>query len=152
MADETTPAKKPATPDEYSIDPTALEMLEIAEEMHIETAFTRSRSITPCSTGAQGSCCKVCAMGPCRLIGKHDRGVCGATRSTVAARNFLRQVAVAFPRPVERLEPEVTAERRLDDIGVLLADARRQHARGPQDLLLDVDRRLPLRHGDTMTS
>ncbi len=77
----------------WSIDPTAAEMLKIAEEEHIETAFSRSREIKPCSTGATGGCCKLCAMGPCRLIGKHDRGVCGATRETVAARNFLRQVA-----------------------------------------------------------
>ncbi len=77
----------------WSIDPTAAEMLKIAEDEHIETAFSRSREIKPCSTGATGGCCKLCAMGPCRLIGKHDRGVCGATRETVAARNFLRQVA-----------------------------------------------------------
>jgi len=99
MADETTSSVTPPAPaektsfEDYSIDPTAAEMLEIAEEMHIETAFSRSREIKPCSTGAQGSCCKLCAMGPCRLIGKHERGVCGATRSTIAARNFVRQVA-----------------------------------------------------------
>ncbi len=78
---------------EYSIDPTAAEMLKIAEECEIETAFSRSRTIKPCSTGATGGCCKLCAMGPCRLIGKHERGVCGATRDTIAARNFVRQVA-----------------------------------------------------------
>ncbi len=32
-------------------------------------------------------------MGPCRLVAKTTRGVCGATRSTVAARNFARSVA-----------------------------------------------------------
>ena len=32
-------------------------------------------------------------MGPCRLVGKATRGVCGATRATVAARNFARAVA-----------------------------------------------------------
>ena len=32
-------------------------------------------------------------MGPCRLIGKTDRGVCGATVSTIVARNFARAVA-----------------------------------------------------------
>ena len=89
MSDET------ATTDfsTMSIDPTAAEMLKIAEDCEIETAFSRSRKITPCSTGATGGCCKLCAMGPCRLIGKHDRGVCGADRATVAARNFTRQVA-----------------------------------------------------------
>jgi carbon-monoxide dehydrogenase catalytic subunit len=32
-------------------------------------------------------------MGPCRLIGKTERGVCGATLDTVVARNFARAVA-----------------------------------------------------------
>ncbi len=91
MADQTAKTKTPF--EDYSIDPTAAEMLEIAEEMHIETAFSRSREMKPCPIGADGSCCKLCAMGPCRLVGKHERGVCGATRSTVAARNFVRQVA-----------------------------------------------------------
>lgn len=78
---------------EFSIDPTAIEMLQVAEELQISTVFSRSREIKPCSTGADGACCKLCAMGPCRLIGKNERGACGATRSTVAARNFVRQVA-----------------------------------------------------------
>jgi carbon-monoxide dehydrogenase catalytic subunit len=89
MSDETTTIPT----DEYSIDPTAAEMLKIAEDCEIDTAFFRSRAMKPCSTGATGGCCKLCAMGPCRLIGKHDRGVCGADRETVAARNLLRQVA-----------------------------------------------------------
>lgn len=76
-----------------SIDPSAIEMLEIAEREGISTVFERSRAIRPCSTGADGACCKLCAMGPCRLIGKNDKGVCGATKDTVAARNFVRQVA-----------------------------------------------------------
>lgn len=88
MPDETT-----TMTDEYSIDPTAVEMLKIAEDCEIDTAFQRSKTIKPCSTGATGGCCKLCAMGPCRLIGKYDRGVCGADRETVAARNFVRQVA-----------------------------------------------------------
>lgn len=92
MPDETTTAEKTAD-QEYSIDPTAGEMLEIAERLGIGTVFTRSREMKPCSTGKDGACCKLCAMGPCRLIGKHDKGLCGATRETVAARNFLRQVA-----------------------------------------------------------
>jgi len=32
-------------------------------------------------------------MGPCRLVGKAERGVCGATIDTVAAHNFARAVA-----------------------------------------------------------
>ncbi|MFA5844234.1 MAG: anaerobic carbon-monoxide dehydrogenase catalytic subunit [Coriobacteriia bacterium] len=89
MSDESTATES----DEYSIDPTTAQMLKIADDLGIETAFSRSRSIKPCSTGATGGCCKLCAMGPCRLIGKHERGVCGADRETIAARNFVRQVA-----------------------------------------------------------
>ncbi|OQY21606.1 MAG: carbon monoxide dehydrogenase, partial [Anaerolineaceae bacterium 4572_32.2] len=60
----------------------------------METAFERADSITPCPIGADGLCCKNCSMGPCRLVGKTDRGVCGATIATVAARNFARAVTV----------------------------------------------------------
>ena len=85
--------KRTFDPDAVSIDPTAAEMLKIAEDCEIETVFQRAENIKPCTTGATGGCCKLCAMGPCRLIGKYDRGVCGADRETVAARNFVRQVA-----------------------------------------------------------
>ncbi len=32
-------------------------------------------------------------MGPCRLTGKTEVGLCGATRATVAARNYARDLA-----------------------------------------------------------
>ncbi len=76
-----------------SIDPAALEMLEIAQEAGMETAFDRADKVKPCPIGADGACCKICFMGPCRLVGKVKTGVCGATLATVAARNFARQVA-----------------------------------------------------------
>ncbi|MCL6471534.1 MAG: anaerobic carbon-monoxide dehydrogenase catalytic subunit [Firmicutes bacterium] len=79
-----------------SIDPAALEMLARAEG--ISTMFSRADEMKPCNFGVEGSCCRVCAMGPCRLgttkDGKEKRGVCGATLATVTARNFARQVAV----------------------------------------------------------
>ncbi|MGQ9584698.1 MAG: anaerobic carbon-monoxide dehydrogenase catalytic subunit [Anaerolineae bacterium] len=76
-----------------SIDPAAIEMLAVAEEREISTAFSRADAAAPCPIGAGGACCKMCAMGPCRLVGKTKVGVCGATLSTVAARNFARMVA-----------------------------------------------------------
>ncbi len=76
-----------------TIDPAAAEMLQRAEEMGISTAFSRAEEMKPCPIGSTGACCKNCAMGPCRLVGKHDRGICGATRETIAARNFARMVA-----------------------------------------------------------
>ena len=63
----------------------------------METCFDRAENMKPCPIGAVGACCKVCHMGPCRLVGKNAeeeaRGVCGATLPTVAARNFLRMIA-----------------------------------------------------------
>jgi len=76
-----------------SIDPAACEMLEIADSCGISTAFSRVEEIKPCPIGVDGKCCKICAMGPCRITGKVTRGVCGATLGTIAARNFARMVA-----------------------------------------------------------
>jgi carbon-monoxide dehydrogenase catalytic subunit len=76
-----------------SIDPAAIEMLEVAKEMGLETAFERADRVKPCPIGEEGACCKICSMGPCRLVGKVTAGVCGATLATVTARNFARMVA-----------------------------------------------------------
>ncbi len=76
-----------------SIDPAACEMLEIADACGVSTVFSRVEEVRPCPIGLDGRCCKICAMGPCRITGKVTRGVCGATLGTIAARNFARQVA-----------------------------------------------------------
>jgi carbon-monoxide dehydrogenase catalytic subunit len=89
---------------EKSIDKATLEMLAKAAEEHISTAFDRADKMKPCPIGADGSCCKNCAMGPCRIPlakGKEETpeehakrvGVCGATAETIAARNFARMIA-----------------------------------------------------------
>ena len=87
-------AKKMRKPEEASRDEATVALLERALRLEAETSFTRADEIVPCPIGAEGLCCKNCAMGPCRLVGKTDRGVCGATRATVVARNFCRAVAV----------------------------------------------------------
>ncbi|MHB1416520.1 MAG: anaerobic carbon-monoxide dehydrogenase catalytic subunit [Chloroflexota bacterium] len=79
-----------------SIDPAALEMLEVTLAEGISTAFARADEIKPCPIGRGGACCRNCFMGPCRFTGKNaeeSRGVCGATLSTVAARNLARAIA-----------------------------------------------------------
>ena len=78
--------------DARSADRAVLEVLACCEGS-VETAFDRADAIKPCPIGADGICCRICAMGPCRLVGKVDRGVCGATRATVSARNLARAVA-----------------------------------------------------------
>ncbi|MDH4140453.1 MAG: anaerobic carbon-monoxide dehydrogenase catalytic subunit, partial [Coriobacteriia bacterium] len=88
--------KKQAEEQKVSIDPTADEMLAVAAACEIDTVFSRAGAMKPCPIGAEGSCCKFCAMGPCRISGKdkeNKRGVCGATIETIAARNFARMVA-----------------------------------------------------------
>ncbi len=76
-----------------TIDPAVKTMLEIAEAEGISTAFSRAAAMKQCPIGSKGGCCKNCSMGPCRLVGKHDRGICGATRETVAARGLARMIA-----------------------------------------------------------
>jgi carbon-monoxide dehydrogenase catalytic subunit len=86
--------KKDRTPEEASCDAAAIALLECACQLDMETCFSRADTLSACPIGSQGLCCKNCAMGPCRLTGKTERGVCGATIATVAARNFARAVSV----------------------------------------------------------
>ncbi len=82
-----------------SVDPATARLIEKSEKEQIGTVFTRAEEIRPCPIGVEESCCKICAMGPCRLPrskkepGKERAGVCGATIDTVVARNFARKVA-----------------------------------------------------------
>src|SRR4030067_1179407 len=92
MPEEKPDKKVEKKPTDTSMDTAVCEVLSNCEGV-VETAFDRAISIRPCPIGAEGACCKHCAMGPCRLVAKTTRGVCGATRATVAARNFARAVA-----------------------------------------------------------
>ncbi len=75
-------------------DQASLETLIKAERDCIDTCFTRlDAQQSPCRFGAEGLCCRICYMGPCRITNKAPRGVCGADADTIVARNFLREVA-----------------------------------------------------------
>jgi carbon-monoxide dehydrogenase catalytic subunit len=80
-----------------SANEAAEKIIDWGESAGITTCFERAEKLKPCPIGASGACCKVCHMGPCRLVGKNAeeeaRGVCGATLPTVAARNLLRMIA-----------------------------------------------------------
>ena len=76
-----------------TIDPAVIEIMEKAKAEGISTAFDRAETTRPCPIGHEGSCCKICFMGPCRLTGKTTVGVCGATLETVQARNLTRHIA-----------------------------------------------------------
>jgi carbon-monoxide dehydrogenase catalytic subunit len=86
-------AKKVRTPEDASHDPVSIELIRYAAEGEFETAFTRADELAACPIGSEGYCCRVCGMGPCRLVKEGQTGICGATRETVAARNFARMVA-----------------------------------------------------------
>jgi len=93
--------KKLADPIKASIDESTQEMILRAQDLGIETVFDRAENMKPCNIGVQGTCCKNCGMGPCRLplpksgIGEEDdrKGLCGASANTIAARNFIRMIA-----------------------------------------------------------
>lgn len=94
-------ATKVAVPKEVTVDVASQEMLAKAQADGVETIFDRAITMKPCNIGEQGTCCKNCSQGPCRLPmpkkgieGKDERkGLCGATPETIAARNFARMVA-----------------------------------------------------------
>jgi carbon-monoxide dehydrogenase catalytic subunit len=86
-------AKKKRTVEEQSQDPAAQQMLILAEEMGIGTAFSRADEMVPCNIGGAGMCCKNCSMGPCRLTKDGSVGICGATIDTIQARNLTRSIA-----------------------------------------------------------
>lgn len=86
-------AKRKRTPQEASRDQAAITLLEFAAEKGMETAFSRADDMAACPIGSTGVCCRICSMGPCRLVKEGQTGVCGATLSTVVARNFARMVA-----------------------------------------------------------
>jgi carbon-monoxide dehydrogenase catalytic subunit len=87
-----------------SIDQATIEMIAKAAKDECSIVFDRVGTLKPCPIGAEGSCCSICAMGPCRVPlpkGREEtpeekrkrRGVCGATAETIAARNFARKIA-----------------------------------------------------------
>jgi carbon-monoxide dehydrogenase catalytic subunit len=93
--------EKKANPKEVSVDQATIQMLTKAQADGCETIFDRAVTMKPCNIGEQGTCCKNCSQGPCRLplpkkgIEGVDtrKGLCGATPETIAARNFARMVA-----------------------------------------------------------
>jgi len=79
-------------------DQTAEALLAKAQRDGAETMWDRKAAQkTQCGFGEAGVCCRICAMGPCRVSpvpGKGaERGICGASADTIVARNFARMVA-----------------------------------------------------------
>ncbi len=81
---------------------TTAEELEEATDRLLETGARvgadawqfRVKNQTPhCKFGATGVCCRICAMGPCRITPKAPRGICGCDAQGIVGRNFLKFTA-----------------------------------------------------------
>jgi carbon-monoxide dehydrogenase catalytic subunit len=91
-----TGAGKLADPQGVTIDAATQTMIARAQELGSTRSSTGPPNMKPCAIGMQGTCCKNCAMGPCRLplpkggIEGEDtrKGMCGATANTIAATKF----------------------------------------------------------------
>ncbi len=79
---------------ERSSDKAAQEIITRMAQAGQQNAWDRLEAQLPqCGFGKQGICCRICAMGPCRITKKATLGVCGADVDTIVARNFLRAIA-----------------------------------------------------------
>lgn len=80
-----------------TVDPAAIEMLDIAEAAKITTVFDRYKAQLPqCKFGQTGICCRICIQGPCRIIPTKkgaDKGICGADAYSIVSRNLVRYIA-----------------------------------------------------------
>ena len=81
-------------PEDIASDAATVAMLIKADEDGVESdVFSRAdEQGKPCVFGSEGTCCRICHMGPCK-ISEYVPGVCGANLDTVVARNLLREVA-----------------------------------------------------------
>jgi carbon-monoxide dehydrogenase catalytic subunit len=85
------------TPEQRSVDPATVEMLEAAASKGLAVAWDRQEAMEPqCGFGQLGICCRNCTMGPCRIdpFGEGPAaGICGADADIIAARNLVRMIA-----------------------------------------------------------
>ncbi len=69
-------------------------LLETGAKVGADAWQIRVKNQTPhCKFGEQGICCRICAMGPCRITPKAPRGICGCDVHGIVARNYLKFTA-----------------------------------------------------------
>lgn len=86
----------PRAPHEETVaaNPAAAEMIDHLADAGVETVLDRLASQRPqCRFGLEGTCCRMCLWGPCRITARSPRGVCGRDLSLVAMTTLLRSVA-----------------------------------------------------------
>ncbi len=81
---------------------TTVEEFEAATEKLLETGkkvgadawqYRAAKQTPHCKLGEQGVCCRICAMGPCRITPKAPRGICGCDVHGIVGRNYLKFTA-----------------------------------------------------------
>ena len=69
-------------------------LLETGKKVGADAWQYRVKNQTPhCKFGETGICCRICAMGPCRITPKAPRGICGCDAHGIVARNYLKFTA-----------------------------------------------------------
>ena len=69
-------------------------LLENGKKVGADSWQQRVKNQTPhCGFGEAGTCCRICAMGPCRITPKSPRGICGCDVHGIVGRNFLKFTA-----------------------------------------------------------
>ena len=80
-----------------TIDPAVQEMLDHCDSEGVSTQFDRYLAQKPqCKFGQEGTCCRFCHQGPCRIIPNKkgaEVGICGARDYTIVSRNIARTQA-----------------------------------------------------------
>ena len=65
-------------------------LLETGAKVGADAWQIRAKNQTPhCKFGEQGICCRICAMGPCRITPKAPRGICGCDAHGIVGRLVL---------------------------------------------------------------
>ncbi|MDD6211644.1 MAG: carbon monoxide dehydrogenase, partial [Clostridiales bacterium] len=69
-------------------------LLETGKLVGADSWQQRVKNQTPhCKFGEEGTCCRICSMGPCRITPKAPRGICGCDVHGIVGRNYLRFTA-----------------------------------------------------------
>ncbi|QNM05873.1 anaerobic carbon-monoxide dehydrogenase catalytic subunit [Qiania dongpingensis] len=69
-------------------------LLETGAKVGADSWQLRVKNQSPhCKFGETGVCCRICAMGPCRITPKAPRGICGCDVHGIVGRNYLKFTA-----------------------------------------------------------
>lgn len=81
-------------PQTRASNPAAAAMLDHLAGAGIETVLDRLEAQSPqCTFGLDGTCCRMCQWGPCRITSRSPLGVCGRDLRLITMAGLLRAVA-----------------------------------------------------------